>query len=96
MAKITKQQVSKVAHLARLKLTDGEMDKFTSQIESVLEYMDILNEVDTTGVVPTSQVTGLSNVMRDDNIIDFADKEELLKSTPLEVERRQVKVAKVL
>ncbi|OGJ52449.1 hypothetical protein A2448_03530 [Candidatus Peregrinibacteria bacterium RIFOXYC2_FULL_41_22] len=96
MAKITKQQVSKVAHLARIKLTDEELEKFTSQIEGVLEYMDVLNEVDTAGVAPTSQVTGLSNVMREDAIVDFDNKDELLKCTPLEVERRQVKVKKVL
>ncbi|OGJ48568.1 hypothetical protein A2344_04685 [Candidatus Peregrinibacteria bacterium RIFOXYB12_FULL_41_12] len=96
MAKITKQQVSKVAHLARIKLTDEELEKFTSQIEGVLEYMDVLNEVDTAGVAPTSQVTGLSNVMREDEIVDFVAKDELLKCTPLEVERRQVKVKKVL
>ncbi len=97
MTKITKEQVEKVAKLARLKLTPEELDKFTDQLSSVFEYMEILNEVDTDDVEPTSQVTGLENVMREDKIdSDFCTKDELLSVTPLPVERGQIKVKKVL
>lgn len=91
MAKITKEQ------LARIKLTPEEAEKFESQLGSVLEYMEILNEVDTEGVEPTSQVTGLQDVMREDEVDrDFCNGDELLECSPLEVENRQIKVKKVL
>lgn len=96
MSKISKQQVEKVAKLARVKLNSSEIEKFTSQLDKVFEYMDILNEVDTKDVEPTAQVTGLKNVMREDEVKNFDNKEDLLKKTPLEVEDGQIKVMKVL
>jgi len=97
MPKITKEQIEKIAKLSRLKLTSEELEKFTGQLGSVLEYIDILNEVDTEGVEPTSQVTGLTNVMREDEVEnDFCSKDELLAVTPLPIERGQIKVKKVL
>jgi len=96
MSKISKQQVEKVAKLARVSLSSGEVEKFASQLDKVFGYMDILNEVDTENVEPTAQVTGLNNVMREDQVSNFDNKEELLKKTPLEVEDGQIKVMKVL
>ena len=69
MAKLTKQDILHVAKLAKLPLTDSEVDKFTSQLSSIINYMDELNEVDTSDVEPTSQTTGLENVFRNDEII---------------------------
>ena len=60
---ITEKEVRHVAKLARIALTDEEVKKFTSQLSKVLGYMEILNEVDTSKVLETSQVTGLKNVM---------------------------------
>jgi len=97
MPKITKEQVAKIAKLARLKLTDKELEMFTGQLGDILEYMEVLDEVDTEGVEPTSQVTGLTNVMREDEVeSDFCTKDELLDCSPLPVERGQIKVKKVL
>ncbi|HAU40375.1 MAG: glutamyl-tRNA(Gln) amidotransferase subunit C, aspartyl-tRNA(Asn)/glutamyl-tRNA (Gln) amidotransferase subunit C [Candidatus Peregrinibacteria bacterium GW2011_GWF2_43_17] len=96
MSKISKQQVEKVAKLARVKLSEEEVEKFSNQLDKVFGYMDILNEVDTENVEPTAQVTGLKNVMREDEIENFDNKEDLLKKTPLEVEDGQIKVMKVL
>ncbi|PIP66681.1 Asp-tRNA(Asn)/Glu-tRNA(Gln) amidotransferase GatCAB subunit C [Candidatus Peregrinibacteria bacterium CG22_combo_CG10-13_8_21_14_all_44_10] len=97
MSKITKEQVEKVAKLARLNLTPDELNKFADQLSSIFEHVDILSEVDTDGTQPTSQVTGLTNVMRDDEVdSDFCSKDELLAVTPLPVERGQIKVKKVL
>ncbi|PIS03986.1 Asp-tRNA(Asn)/Glu-tRNA(Gln) amidotransferase GatCAB subunit C, partial [Candidatus Peregrinibacteria bacterium CG10_big_fil_rev_8_21_14_0_10_44_7] len=93
----TKEQVEKVAKLARLNLTPDELNKFADQLSSIFEHVDILSEVDTDGTQPTSQVTGLTNVMRDDEVdSDFCSKDELLAVTPLPVERGQIKVKKVL
>ncbi len=91
MAKITK-----TAKLAHVHLTPAEVEKFDPQLDAVFGYMDILNEVNTDDVEPTSQVTGLTNVMREDEIEDFCTKAELLEQSPLPVERGQIKVKKVL
>ncbi len=64
--KITTDRVRRVADLARLELAPGEEGALTGQLNAILEYMDQLSEVDTTGVEPTSHVLPLTNVMRDD------------------------------
>lgn len=90
---LTEEQVRHVAKLARLKLTEEEVKKFSGQLSGVLEYVDILKEVDTEGVEITSQVTGLKNVMRKDEVISSeATREELLACSELEVDSNQVKV----
>ncbi len=61
-----KLNVSHIARLANLPLTDEEKKKFESQLESTLAYIEQLNEVDTKNIEPTSQVTGLENVLRED------------------------------
>lgn len=66
MAKLTKQDVLHVANLANLKLTDEEVSVFFPQLASVVEFVGQLNEVDTKGIEPTSQTTGLENVLRED------------------------------
>ena len=58
--------ITQLAALARLELTDEELDLFAPQIGAILGYVDQLKEVDVTDVEPTSQVTGLMNVLRDD------------------------------
>lgn len=64
------EEVKKIAELARLELTPDEEKRYAETISAVLEYMTILNEVDTTGVPITSQVTGLEGVVRDDVVVD--------------------------
>lgn len=89
-----------MAKLARLGLTSEEIAKFQTQLSSILDYVGQLNEVDTDGVEPTAQVTGLVNVMREDRRASapnvLADPDELLKCSPLPKEKRQIKVKKVL
>lgn len=96
MAKITDQTVRHVAKLARLHLTDAEVERFSKQLSNVFEYIDILNEVDTENVEPTAQVTGLKNVLREDTVARFCDPGELLKCTPLPVQENQIRVKSVL
>lgn len=65
---LTKDEVKHIAHLARLRLNDEEVERYTTQLSAILEYVEQLQAVDTTGVEPTAQVTGLENVMRIDEV----------------------------
>ena len=80
--KITEAEVRKVAALARLDLTDQEEATYAGQLSAILGYIQQLEEVDTDNVAMTSQVTGLSNVMREDNVETFDNTEELVKMAP--------------
>lgn len=64
--KLTKPQVQHISELAKLNLSDKEIEKFRRQLSSILEYVELLNEVDTSKVEPTAQTTGLKNVTRED------------------------------
>lgn len=64
--KITREEVENVALLARLELTGEEKDIFTGQMDAILAYVDKLNELDTTGVVPTAHAVPMENAFRDD------------------------------
>lgn len=66
MASLTKADVLHVAKLANLTLTEEEIDKFLNQLSSIVDYVSELEKVDTAGVDPTSQTTGLLNVKRED------------------------------
>jgi aspartyl-tRNA(Asn)/glutamyl-tRNA(Gln) amidotransferase subunit C len=64
--KLTKKQVQHVAELSNLTLTDQEVNKFSPQLSKIVDFIGQLSEVDTEGVEPTNQTTGLSNVYRED------------------------------
>jgi len=66
--KLSKEEVEHIALLARLGISDEEKEKFAEQISSILDYVEQLKEVDTTGIEPTAQVTGLENLMRLDEV----------------------------
>jgi aspartyl-tRNA(Asn)/glutamyl-tRNA(Gln) amidotransferase subunit C len=80
--KITEQNVKHIASLARIKLSKQEVKKFQKQLGSIIEYFDKLNEVDTKGVEPTSQVTGLVNKLRKDEARDFLTQKHALANAP--------------
>lgn len=86
-----------MAKLARINLSDSEVKKFAGQLSKVLDYMDILNEVDTSKVPETSQVTGLTNVMEKDEILPAqSSSEELLKCSELPIDSNQIRVSRVV
>ena len=90
---LNEEQVRKVAKLARIALTDEEVTKFSSQLSNVLGYVEILNEVDVSGVEITSQVTGLTNVMEKDAVVKSpASREEILACSELPKEGDQIRV----
>lgn len=79
---ITVKDVEHVAKLARLELTEEEKEKFTSQLGDVLKYVEQMNEVDTSDVVPMSHAIDFVNVMREDEIKYEQTKDELMKNAP--------------
>ncbi len=79
---ISIEELKKIAQLARIKLTEDEEKRYAETISVVLDYMNILNEVDTTGVEQTSQVTGLEDVVRADESRDCKIVKELLVQMP--------------
>jgi aspartyl-tRNA(Asn)/glutamyl-tRNA(Gln) amidotransferase subunit C len=89
---LTKEEVKHIANLARLRLSEEEITKFSSQLSNVFEYVDLLKELNTDNVEITAQVTNLSNVYRKDEVKQYEEQENLLKSSPFPVERRQIKV----
>ncbi|OGS02004.1 MAG: asparaginyl/glutamyl-tRNA amidotransferase subunit C [Elusimicrobia bacterium RIFOXYA1_FULL_47_7] len=76
--KITNKEVDYAARLARLELSAEEKEKYSAQLESILKYIDKLNELDTSGVKPTSHVMDIVNVWRKD--ISARSSEELVEN----------------
>lgn len=95
MTKITNDDVAHLATLSQIALTDDEVDTMRGDLENILNYIEQLDELDTTGVDPTYQVTGLDNVWRDDEIRPQLPREKLLDLAP-DQKNNQVKVPKVL
>lgn len=91
---ITVKDVEHVAKLARLELTENEKEKFTKQLGDVLKYVEQMNEVDTTGVVPMAHAFDIVNVMREDEVVYEQTKEELMANAP-EEENGFFKVPKI-
>ncbi len=81
---ITKKEVQHIAHLARLQLSDSEVTKFTKQLSTIMSYVEIVEKVSTDDTDITAQVTGLTNVMREDSVekCDDATREKLLCAAP--------------
>lgn len=80
--KITKKQVEHVAHLARLTLTEEELEKMTEQLDNILSYVDKLNELDTRHVDTTSHVFSVCNAFREDTIQKSLRPKEALANAP--------------
>ncbi len=79
---ITKKDVEHVAKLARLELTEDEKEKFATQLSSIIEHINQLNEVDTTDVEPMAHPYPLGNVVREDEVEYLVSKKDLLSNAP--------------
>jgi len=80
--KITKDEVTHVARLARLEFTEAEAEKFTSQLNNILMYMDMLNRVDTTGVAPMTHAIAQQNAFREDTVTPSLGRDLTLANAP--------------
>lgn len=83
MSKLSRDDVYRLAQLARIKLTEAESDKYADEISAILDYVEQLKNVDVSGLKPTNQVTGLTNVWRQDKVIDYGIRQsDLMKNVP--------------
>ena len=96
MTNLRTEDVLKLATLAKLKLSDSELEQFTTELDEILAYVEQLQSVDVSELQPTNQVTGLTNVMRDDVIIPYTSTTtDLLKNLPAR-DKNYIKVKRVL
>jgi aspartyl-tRNA(Asn)/glutamyl-tRNA(Gln) amidotransferase subunit C len=79
---IDRDQVLHVAKLARLQLSDEEVERMAGELSKILEHVETMNELDLEGVEPTSHVVDLTNVLREDVPRDGLDRETALEQAP--------------
>ncbi len=82
MAQLSKEDILKLAQLARLRLSDEEVVQYQSELAHILEYVEVLNNIDLHNYEPTAQVNGLKNVTRKDELLMQAAAEDLLSNAP--------------
>ena len=95
MTTISTSDIQHLASLSSLALADDEVDGLRQDLENIISYIKQLGELDTAGVEPTYQVTGLENVWREDEVQPGISEEKLLELAP-EKQNHQVKVPQVL
>lgn len=96
MTKLTREDVLKLARLARIDISDSEVDEFVQEFAEILQYVEQLQNVDIEGLRPTSQVTGLTNVTRPDEVRSYGyDPLTLLNNVPA-VEDNHIKVKRMV
>ena len=93
---ITNEEIKHIAELSRLKLTAEEEKNLGDQLGSILKYIEKLNQVNTENIEPTAQVSGLSDVLRSDEVKDWNREEVMAALEQGELEDGQVKVKRVL
>ncbi|MBA7665975.1 Glutamyl-tRNA(Gln) amidotransferase subunit C [subsurface metagenome] len=80
--KLSREEALHIARLARLGVTEEDVDKFREQLSNILENFEILRQVDTEGVPPTAQSIVLQNIMRDDEVAPSLPPEDILANAP--------------
>ncbi|PLS05656.1 Asp-tRNA(Asn)/Glu-tRNA(Gln) amidotransferase subunit GatC [Neobacillus cucumis] len=95
MSRISTDEVKHVANLARLAVTEEEVEKFTKQLDKIITFAEQLNELDTENVKPTYHVLDMKNVLREDVPQKGLPREEVLKNAP-EHQDGQIKVPSIL
>ena len=95
MTKITKEEVKKVAHFARLELNENEIDNHAKQLEKILDYIRQLEKIDTDDVPCTTRAIEVINVFREDERKNYDSTEELLELAPSR-EDEYFKVPKIM
>lgn len=80
--KIDDQMFERLTRLSKIHVRDTEREKLEGQLSSILDFVETLNEVDVEGIEPTTQVTGLQTVLREDQVNADYDREEMLETMP--------------
>jgi len=94
-SRISREETAHVARLARLSLTDDELDRFTNQLDAILDHVTALDALALDEVAPTSHPVPLTNVFRDDVVAPGTDRDEVLAQAPA-AEDGQFRVPPVL
>ncbi len=94
--KLTTDDVAKLAQLAKLQLTDEELKSYLVDLQAIFGYVDMLADVNTDGLEPTSQVTGLTNVMRPDVVVANGPAPNVLLAGVPEREKDYIKVRRMI
>lgn len=84
--KITRKEVGHVAKLARLALPEDELDALTGQMDAILGYVEKLNELDTSGIIPTAHAVPMENAFRADEVRPSIGLEKALQNAPAPVD----------
>lgn len=94
---LTKEEIQNIATLARVGLSEKDIEKYQQDLSEILDYFKRLDEVDVTGVEPIGHITGMKNVFRTDGNVDFGDlgKEAIMQNAP-EKKDGYIKVKSVL
>ncbi|MCK9425615.1 MAG: Asp-tRNA(Asn)/Glu-tRNA(Gln) amidotransferase subunit GatC [Ignavibacteriaceae bacterium] len=92
---VTKQEVEKIAELARLEFNENEIAHLTNEMNQILHHMDKLNELDTSNVEPLLHPIEVKNVFREDELKESINREDALKNAP-EKDEEFFKVPKVI
>ena len=79
---LTTDEVRHIARLARIALTDEEVERYREQLSGILDHFQVLNEVDTSDVPPTAQSLDVSNVQRPDEVRPSLPREDVLRNAP--------------
>jgi aspartyl-tRNA(Asn)/glutamyl-tRNA(Gln) amidotransferase subunit C len=93
--RLTRAEVAHVAALARLSLTDEELDLFTGQLAEVLDHAADISSLDLADVAPTAHAMAVTNVLRTDELAPCVDRDEVLAQAPL-VEDHRFRVPRIL
>lgn len=92
---ISRDQVLHIARLARIELDDDQVEHYREDLSSILDYVDKLDELDVTDVEPTTHAVALESRLRDDEVEQRLDHDDVLKNAP-ESESGQFRVPKVV
>lgn len=92
---LSRDEMEKISRLARIELNEEEIEKYRHEMSQVLNYVAQLDEVNTENVAPIAHVTGMTNELRDDVVVDDTDPERFLAAAPERADNF-VKVKKVL
>jgi aspartyl-tRNA(Asn)/glutamyl-tRNA(Gln) amidotransferase subunit C len=80
--KITEEEVLHISRLARLILSPDEIRKYQKEMSAILDYMDMLKELDTTGIEPTFHTQSITNALREDEVVPSQDRADALLNAP--------------
>ena len=86
---LSKDEVKKIANLARVEIDEKEAEKYSSELSDILGFVEKLNEADTDGVEPIAHITGAKNVTREDKVVEYSDetRENIINNFPEKKER---------